>query len=173
MRIWQAQTHHTTPISNQLSQIVSIIDPAHALYGQSLPLVSRVSPRGKDQLIVRLANGQNRSIPKRVTDLEAESKPVTAASLAKLRQKLPWISAYTLLPLAELVQAKLRSAREVTHARSPEPSVKAKPSSAIPNEADAVAATQPEPATATSTTPGGTHPTAASCQRKRRHGGEG
>ena len=59
---------------------VSISDPAHPLFGQTLPVVQESSPRGQSHLIVSLPNGDRRSIPRYVAIIVQVKQPVVLLS---------------------------------------------------------------------------------------------
>jgi hypothetical protein len=80
------------------------------LYGQVLTLLSERSSRGKEQVIVELADGRRRSIPKSAIDL----KPVSDKLITNSEGLMP-VSVRTLLPLAQWVRAMLVLQEEVQH----------------------------------------------------------
>ena len=89
----------------------------HPLCGQRLPLIPIRSARGPGYVVVELADGRRRSVPRSATDLAgpADSKP-------RADRKAPRISARTLLPLARHVAAGLAAlvVEEMPHGdRSP------------------------------------------------------
>jgi hypothetical protein len=86
---------------------ITVTDPHHALSGQRLALVSLHSARGPAFVVVELADGRRRSLPRSVTDLDQPS-PTLAPSVSDL----PRISARTLLPLARHLMATLASSAE-------------------------------------------------------------
>jgi hypothetical protein len=68
------------------------------------------SPRGKDHLVVALPNGQHRSVPHSAVTTEV-GQEISTREVEQ--QELAVISVRTLLPLAYLVQVKLKATREV------------------------------------------------------------
>jgi hypothetical protein len=91
-----------TPLCNG----VTITDPAHPLFGQTLPVVHGSSPRSKSHLIVSLPNGDHRSVPHSVTDFD------DSLVLPPNRQDLPRISVRTILPVARFIRERLRAMEE-------------------------------------------------------------
>lgn len=86
---------------------VTITDPAHPLFGRTFPLIHNHSPRGKSELIIQLPNGLLRSVPRLATDLSlASSQPASEV-------ELPFISVWTILPLARFVQTLPQASEEV------------------------------------------------------------
>ncbi len=77
---------------------MTITDPTHPLYGQTLPLLTVRVNRSKTHVTVLLPTGRRRSVPRSVTDLE---RPAEEASPDP---PLPVISVRTILPLARFVQ---------------------------------------------------------------------
>jgi hypothetical protein len=96
---------------------VTVTARRHPLCGQRLPLIPIRSARGPGYVVVELADGRRRSIPRSATDLACpvDTKP-------KVDREAPRISARTLLPLARHVAAGLAAlvVEEMPHAdRSP------------------------------------------------------
>ena len=99
------QTEQNTPQLERLTH-VSITDPAHPLFGQTLEIVRLSSPLGKENLTLLLPNGQHRSVPRRVTDL---AEPV---SPQEQRRHLAPISIRTILPLSQFVRLRFQAKEE-------------------------------------------------------------
>ena len=102
---WGQQTEQNASQLESLTQ-VTITDPAHPLFGQSLPLVHHSSPRGKENVTLLLANGQHRSVPRATTSLEA------TVEQQRQRRRLPLISIRTILPLSQFIKSKLLTNKE-------------------------------------------------------------
>jgi hypothetical protein len=103
------QTQRDTPLFEELAGEVTITDPTHPLYGQTLPRLTVRVNRSKTHVTVLLPTGRRRSVPRSATDLE---RPVEAISSDL---PLPAISVRTILPLARLVH-QLKQAKEESHA---------------------------------------------------------
>src|SRR5437667_10852253 len=88
------QIQRDTPLFEELSGEVTITDPTHPLYGQTLPLLTVRINRSKTHVTVLLPTGRRRSVPRSATDLE---RPTEEASHDP---PLPVISVRTILPLA-------------------------------------------------------------------------
>src|SRR5947209_16730775 len=71
------QTQRDTPLFEELSGEVTITDPTHPLYGQTLPLLTVRINRSKTHVTVLLPTGRRRSVPRSATDLE---RPVEEVS---------------------------------------------------------------------------------------------
>ena len=112
------QTQRDTPLFEELSGEVTITDPTHPLYGQTLPLLTVRVNRSKTHVTVLLPTGRRRSVPRSVTDLE---RPAEEASPDP---PLPVISVRTILPLARFVQG-LKQAKEERHAEPTVSSIQA------------------------------------------------
>ena len=107
MRLWGNQRHQNTPLRNRIVSQVTIVDPTHPLYGHTFPLVpSSISRRSKQTLVITLPTGQQRSVPRAVTDLASPQASVEAGppSFAHLSVRI-------LLALAHQVR-RLRQAQE-------------------------------------------------------------
>ena len=108
---------HAAPIVDGLISHVTVTAQRHPLCGQRLPLIPIRSARGPGYVVVELADGRRRSIPRSATDLACpvDTKP-------KVDREAPRISVRTLLPLARHVAAGLAAlvVEEMPHAdRSP------------------------------------------------------
>ena len=84
---------------------MTVTDPTHPLYGQTLPGISVRVNRSKTHVTVLLPSGRRRSVPRSATDLERSREEVSHAP------PLPIISVRTILPLARFVQG-LKQAKE-------------------------------------------------------------
>src|SRR5260221_13052097 len=106
---WENQTQRDTPLLEALLDKVTITDPTHPLYGQTLlRLAARVN-RSTPHVMVLLPTGRRHAIPRAATNLECSVEIALPAS------PLPAISVRTILPLARLVQ-QLKQAKEESHA---------------------------------------------------------
>ena len=103
------QTQRDTPLFEELSGEVTITDPTHPLYGQTLPLLTVRIHRSKTHVTVLLPTGRRRSVPRLATDLERSVEEVS------YNLPLPVTSVRTILPLARFVQG-LKQAKEERHA---------------------------------------------------------
>jgi hypothetical protein len=99
------QTEQNAPQLEGLTQ-VTITDPAHPLFGQTLSIVCQSSPRGKENVTLLLANGQHRSVPRAATSLEATEEQQRQC------RRLPLISIRTILPLSQFIRSKLLANEE-------------------------------------------------------------
>ena len=88
------QTQQTAPQIEGVTS-VTVIDPTHPLYGRTFPY----TPRGEKSISIQLPDGQRRLVPRSATNLEGENRRLTTS--------LPKISIRTILPVAQLVKAKL------------------------------------------------------------------
>src|SRR5437588_8915576 len=103
------QTQQDTPLLDKVCGEVTVTDPAHPLYGQTLPLLPVRINRIPLHVMVLLPSGQRHMVPRAATNLEREGVAVSSAA------PLPSISVRTILPLAHLVQ-QLKQAKEESHA---------------------------------------------------------
>jgi hypothetical protein len=103
------QTQRDTPLFEELSGEVTITDPTHPLYGQTLPLLTVRVNRSKTHVTVLLPTGRRRSVPRSATNLERPTEKISHDP------PLPVISVRTILPLARFVQ-RLKQAKEERHA---------------------------------------------------------
>jgi len=92
------QTRRNTPLLETLSDKVTILDPTHPLYGQTLPRLAGRVNRSTPHVMVLLPTGRRHAVPRSATNLEC---PTEAASYD---HPLPAISVRTILPLARFVQ---------------------------------------------------------------------
>lgn len=88
---WANQLSHTTPLPDEVTRQVTIIDPAHPLFGHIFPLSQSTSPQGPAYILIQLPNGRRRAVLRVATDLDGTPppRPVPAA--------LPRISVRTIL----------------------------------------------------------------------------
>ena len=103
------QTQQETPLLDKVCGEVTVTDPAHPLYGQTLPLLPVRINRSAPHVMVLLPSGRRHAVPRAATNLEHPGEAVAPAS------PLPSISVRTILPLARLVQ-QLKQAKEESHA---------------------------------------------------------
>src|SRR2546429_2519464 len=106
---WENHTQQDTPLLDKVCGEVTITDPAHPLYGQTLPLLPVRINRIPLHVMVLLPSGRRHMVPRTATNLEREAVAVLSAS------PLPSISVRTILPLAHLVQ-QLKQTKEESHA---------------------------------------------------------
>jgi hypothetical protein len=110
--VWETQRHQNTPLHERIVSQVTIIDPAHPLYGHTFSLASSSTTRGNTPtLMIPLPNGQQRSVPRAVTDLAPPLSPAEDVAPA-----LPRISVRILLPLAQQVRRLRQATEERLHA---------------------------------------------------------
>jgi Family of unknown function (DUF5372) len=102
-------TQQETPLLDKVCGEVTITDPAHPLYGQTLPLLPVRINRKPRHVMVLLPSGRQHMVPRAATNLEHPGEAVSPAA------PLPSISVRTILPLARLVQ-QLKQAKEESHA---------------------------------------------------------
>src|SRR5256885_17251663 len=100
------QTQRDTSLFEELSGEVTITDPTHPLYGQTLPLLTVRVNRSKTHVTVLLPTGRRRSVPRSATNLE---RPVEESSYDL---HLPVISVPTILPLARFRSEERRVGKE-------------------------------------------------------------
>ena len=92
------QTQQDTPLLDKVCGEVTVTDPAHPLYGQTLPQLPVRINRSTPHVMVLLPSGRRHPVPRAATNLERPEEAVSPAS------PLPSISVRTILPLARLVQ---------------------------------------------------------------------
>ncbi len=102
-------TQQDTPLLDKVCGQVTITDPAHPLYGQTLPQLPVRINRSTPHVMVLLPSGRRHMVSRAATNLERPAEVVSSAS------PLPSISVRTILPLARLVQ-QLKQAKEESHA---------------------------------------------------------
>src|SRR5947209_8748188 len=111
LRGLENHTQQATPLLDKVCGEVTVTDPAHPLYGQTLPLLPVRINRIPLHVMVLLPSGRRHMAPRAATNLEREGVAVSPAS------PLPVISVRTILPLARLVQ-QLKQAKEESHAET-------------------------------------------------------
>jgi hypothetical protein len=92
------QTQQDTPLLDKVCGEVTVTDPAHPLYGQTLPLLPVRINRKPLHVMVLLPSGRRHMVPRAATNLERPGEAVSPAA------PLSSISVRTILPLARLVQ---------------------------------------------------------------------
>jgi Family of unknown function (DUF5372) len=102
-------TQQETPLLDRVCGEVTVTDPAHPLYGQTLPLLPVRVNRKPLQVMVLLPSGRRHLVPRAATNLERPEGVISPPA------PLPVISVRTILPLAHLVQ-QLKQAKEESHA---------------------------------------------------------
>ncbi len=105
-------TQQETPLLDRVCGEVTVTDPAHPLYGQTLPLLPVRINRIPLHVMVLLPSGRRHMVPRAATNLEGEAEAPVSNS------PLPSISVRSILPLARLVQ-QLKQAKEESHAEQP------------------------------------------------------
>jgi hypothetical protein len=85
----------------------TIVDPAHPLFGQTLPILRASRHHLKERIVVALPDGRERRIPVSITNLI--ERPADNSTVVGL------ISVRTLLPLAELIRAMVAPQEENIH----------------------------------------------------------
>src|SRR5215469_15243428 len=133
-------TQQETPLLDRVCGEVTVTDPAHPLYGQTLPLLPMRINRTPLHVMVLLPSGRRHMVPRAATDLE---HPEGAASPAAL----PVISVRTILPLARLVQ-QLKQAKEESHAEQATTPIHPNEHGVISSHGD-LSSASPEPKAAT------------------------
>jgi hypothetical protein len=99
-------SHSAADVDRRVAQ-VRVVDPHHPLYGSCFPVVDRRSGLGPGLVVVRLADGRERSIQRSSTDLTVDFE-----GSAPTADRCMHISVRTLLPLANHVRAVLGSRHE-------------------------------------------------------------
>src|SRR5258708_9220917 len=103
------QTQRETPLFDKVCGEVTVTDPAHPLYGQTLPQLPVRINRSTPHVMVLLPSGRRHMVPRAATNLQGPGPPFSPPS------PLPAISVRTILPLARLVH-QLKQAKEESHA---------------------------------------------------------
>src|SRR5215467_8288076 len=106
---WENHTQQETPLLDRVCGEVRVTDPAHPLYGQTLPRLPMRVKHHPPQVMVLLPSGRRHLVPRAATNLELSAEAGVSAS------SLPSVSVRTILPLARLVQ-RLKQAKEESHA---------------------------------------------------------
>lgn len=135
------QTQRDTPLLDKVCGEVTIIDPTHALYGQTLLLLPVRIHRKPLHVMVLLPSGRRHMVPRAATNLERPEGTDSPAA------PLPSISVRTILPLARLVQ-QLKQAKEESHAEPTASSTHA-PAPGFLSSSDDLSSASPEPPAAT------------------------
>ncbi len=149
-------TQQDTPLLDKVCGEVTVTDPAHPLYGQTLPLLPVRINRIPLHVMVLLPSGRRHMVPRAATNLERETVAVLSAS------PLPSISVRTILPLARLVQ-QLKQTKEESHAE-PTASPIHCTDHGFSSSHDDLSAAPPEPPAATRAPDRRTHSARARCQ---------
>jgi hypothetical protein len=104
------QAQHNTSLFEEFPREVTITDPTHPLFGQTLPVlpVKETTYRRTTHLTVVLPTGRRRSIPRQAT---TPDPPAHHAGASGISGDLLPISVRTILPLARFV-AGLHRAKE-------------------------------------------------------------
>ncbi len=158
---WRNHTQQETPLLDRVCGEVTVTDPAHPLYGQTLPQLPMRTKHHPLQVMVLLPSGRRHLVPRAATHLE---RPEGAVSPAV---PLPSISVRTILPLARLVQ-QLKQVKEESHAeQTASPIHPTEP--CIPSSCDDLLSASPEPPAATCTPD--RRPHSARAHRRTRQGG--
>jgi Family of unknown function (DUF5372) len=145
----QNQGQQDTPLFEELSGEVTVTDPTHPLYGQTLPCISVRVHRSTTHVTVLLPTGRRRSIPRSATDLERPAEE------AEHDPPLPAISVRTILPLARFVQG-LKQAKEDRHAERSVESIQATEAD-FPRSDNDLASASRKPSAPTGFPDGSTH----------------
>jgi hypothetical protein len=155
-------TQQDTPLLDRVCGEVTVTDPAHPLYGQTLPQLPMRIKHNPLQVMVLLPSGRRHLVPRAATNLE---RPEGAVSPAV---PLPVISVRTILPLARLVQ-QLKQAKEESHAEQTA-SITHPTDPGAPSSRDDLLSASPEPPAATR--PPGRRPHSAPARSHPRQGGQ-
>ncbi|SRR5260221_1586322 len=135
------QTQQETPLLDKVCGEVTVTDPAHPLYGQTLPQLPVRINRSTPHVMVLLPSGRRHMVPRAATNLERPEEAVSPAS------PLSSISVRTILPLARLVQ-QLKQAKEESHAEQTVSTIHPT-EPCVPSFYDDLSAASPKPPTAT------------------------
>ncbi len=155
------RTQQETPLLDRVCGEVTVTDPAHPLYGQTLPQLPVRINRSTPQVMVLLPSGRRHMVPRAATNLEREGIAVSPAF------PLPSISVRTILPLAHLVQ-QLKQAKEESHAEPTASTISPTDRSHSRSHND-LASTSPEPPAATGAP--GCRPHSAHVRSQAKQGG--
>jgi hypothetical protein len=155
-------TQQETPLLDRVCGEVTVTDPAHPLYGQTLPQLPMRTKHHPLQVMVLLPSGRRHLVPRAATHL---GRPEGAVSPAV---SLPSISVRTILPLARLVQ-RLKQAKEDNHAEQTA-STDHPTDPGIPSSRDDLLSASPEPPAAAR--PPGRRPHSARARGRTRQGGQ-
>jgi len=153
-------TQQETPLLDRVCGEVTVTDPAHPLYGQTLPLLPMRINRIPLHVMVLLPSGRRHMVPRAATDLERPEGTATPAAL-------PVISVRTILPLARLVQ-QLKQVKEESHAEQTASAIHLTEPK-VPSSRDDLLSASPEPPAATRPLDRGPH--SARAHSRTRQGG--
>jgi len=154
-------TRQETPLLDRVCGEVTVTDPAHPLYGQTLPQLPMRITHHPLQVMVLLPSGRRHLVPRAATNLEYPEGAISPAV------PLPVISVRTILPLARLVQ-QLKQAKEESHAEQTA-SITHPTDPGAPSSHDNLSSTSPEPPAATRAPDGQSH--SAHAHRRTKQGG--
>ena len=135
------QTQRETPLFDGVCGEVTVTDPTHPLYGQTLPQLPVRMNRSTPHVMVLLPTGRRHAIPRAATNLECLVEAASPDS------SLPTTSVRTILPLARLVH-QLKQAKEESHAEQTT-STSHPMEQCFPGSADPLASASPEQPAAT------------------------
>ena len=138
---WRNQTQRETPLFDGVCGEVTVTDPTHPLYGQTLPQLPVRMNRSTPHVMVLLPTGRRHAIPRAATNLECLVEAASPDS------PLPTTSVRTILPLARLVH-QLKQAKEESHAEQTT-STSHPMEQCFPGSADLLASASPEQPAAT------------------------
>ncbi len=155
---WENQTQRDTPLLDKVSGEITVTDPAHPLYGQTLPLLPVRINRTPLHVMVLLPSGRRHMVPRAATNLERPAEGVLPPS------PLPVISVRTILPLARLVQ-QLKQAKEESHAETTASPIHSTQHGSL-SSYDDLSSASPEPPAATCAPGRRSHSTHAHSQAK-------
>jgi hypothetical protein len=155
-------TQQETPLLDRVCGEVTVTDPAHPLYGQTLPQLPMRVKHHPLQVMVLLPSGRRHLVPRAATNLEHPEKAVSPAV------PLPVISVRTILPLARLVQ-QLKQAKEKSHAEQTA-SITHRTEPDAADSRDDLLSASPEPKASTRTP--GRRPHSARAHSHPRQGGQ-
>ena len=141
LRGLENQTHRETPLFDGVCSEVTVTDPTHPLYGQTLRRLPVRMNRSTPHVMVLLPTGRRHAIPRAATNLECTVEVASPAS------RLPAISVRTMLPLARLVH-QLKQAKEESHAEQTA-STSHPTEQCSPDSADPLVSASPEQPAAT------------------------
>src|SRR5947208_16469185 len=80
LRGWANHTQQDTPLLDKVCGEVPVTDPAHPLYGQTLPLLPVRINRIRLHVMVLLPSGRRHMAPRAATNLEHSAEPVLSDS---------------------------------------------------------------------------------------------
>jgi len=155
---WANQTQQDTPLLDKVCGEVTVTDPTHPLYGQTLPLLPVRINRTPLHVMVLLPSGRRHMVPRAATNLERPAEAVLPTS------PLPVISVRTILPLARLVQ-QLKQAKEESHAEPTASPIHSTEHGSL-SSYDDLSSASPEPPAATRASDRRSHSTHARSQAK-------